>query len=138
MTKGAGIEGTAILATDFADEADVDQSVIDEAAGYFDEISVIPDARAVRESATAMHDPTEGGLVDGLLELAGAAGVDLRVAREAVPVRPPTRALCDAMGVDPVRGERRHERARPARRPRLQSVGRRTPAGDTQSDGNDQ
>jgi hydrogenase expression/formation protein HypE len=103
LTGGAGIEGTAILATDFADEADVDESVVDEAAGYFDEISVIPDARAVREYATAMHDPTEGGLVDGLLELAGAAGVALRVDRQAVTVREPTRALCDAMGVDPLR-----------------------------------
>jgi len=103
LTKGAGIEGTAILATDFRDEADVDESVIAEAAGYFAEMSVLPDARATREYATAMHDPTEGGLVDGLLEFAVASGVDLHVDSEAVPVREPTRALCDAMGVDPFR-----------------------------------
>jgi hydrogenase expression/formation protein HypE len=103
LTKAAGIEGTAILATDFAAETDVAGDLVDEAVGYFGDISVSPDARAVREYATAMHDPTEGGLVDGLLELAGAADVDLRVESDAVPVREPTRALCDAMAVDPFR-----------------------------------
>lgn len=106
VTKGAGVEGTAILATDFRDtllDAGVDEAVIERASAFFDDISVIQDARAVREYATAMHDPTEGGLVDGLLELAAASGVSLEVSRDSIPVRPETAALSEAVGVDPLR-----------------------------------
>lgn len=105
LTKGAAIEGTGIIATDFADDlraAGVDESTIERAADFFDEISVLEDSRALRESATALHDPTEGGVRTGLVELAAAAAVDVVVDRESVPIRPVTEAVCAAMGVDPL------------------------------------
>jgi hydrogenase expression/formation protein HypE len=103
LTKAAGIEGTAILAADFGDELGVDAAVRERAERFLDEISVVPDARALREHATAMHDPTEGGVVTGLQELARAADVSIAVDRDAIPVRPETKALADAAGVDPLR-----------------------------------
>jgi hydrogenase expression/formation protein HypE len=106
LTKGAAIEATGIIATDFADElqdAGVDESTIDRAAGFFQEISILDDSRAVREYATALHDPTEGGVRTGLVEMAAAADVDLVVDRESVPVRPETETVCAAMGIDPLR-----------------------------------
>jgi hydrogenase expression/formation protein HypE len=105
LTKGAGIEATAILATDFRDrlEGRVPGDVLDAAEGFYDDVSVVPEAAILREYAGAMHDPTEGGLVDGLLELAVASGVALDVDPGAIPVRDATRRLCAAMGVDPLR-----------------------------------
>ncbi|GAB3669063.1 AIR synthase family protein [Halopiger thermotolerans] len=103
LTKAAGIEGTAILAADFADEFDVDDETRERAEAFLEEISVVPDARVVREYATAMHDPTEGGVAAGLLELARASDVRLEVDRDAVPIREETARLCDAAGVDPLR-----------------------------------
>ncbi|WP_253738675.1 AIR synthase family protein [Halohasta salina] len=106
LTKGAAIEATGIIATDFAEDlraASVDDATIERAAGFFDEISILEDSRAIREIATGMHDPTEGGVVTGLVELAAAAGVDAVVDRAAVPVRSETAAVCEAMGVDPLR-----------------------------------
>ena len=103
LTKGAGIEGTAVLATDFRDEIDLPDDVLDRAEGFFAEISVVPEAAILRESATAMHDPTEGGLVNGMVEMAVASGVRLEVDRGAVPVREETVEICEAMGVDPFR-----------------------------------
>ena len=50
-----------------------------------------------------MHDPTEGGLVDGLFELASASDATLRIDTDAIPVRPETRTLADAAGVDPLK-----------------------------------
>ena len=106
LTKGAAIEGTGILATDFADEAreaDIEQATLDRAADFFEEISVHPEAERLRSAATAMHDPTEGGVVTGCVELAAASGVDLVVERESIPIRPETAAICEAIGVDPLR-----------------------------------
>ena len=103
LTKAAGIEGTAILAADFGDDLGVDGTTRERAESFFAEISVVEDARAIREYATAMHDPTEGGVAAGLLELALASGVRLTVDREAVPIRPETATLCSAAEVDPLR-----------------------------------
>ena len=105
LTKAAGIEATAILATDFREalEGQVPASVLESAETFYDDVSVVPEAAVLREYASAMHDPTEGGLVDGLLELATASGVGLDVDRDAIPVRPETEQLCAAMGVDPLR-----------------------------------
>ena len=109
LTKGAGIEGTAILAADFGEEltatADDEGSVervCERAERFLDDVSVVPDARILRRYATAMHDPTEGGVAAGLQELARASEVELDIDRNAIPVRPETRVLCDWAGVDPL------------------------------------
>ncbi|SFR30515.1 MULTISPECIES: AIR synthase family protein [Halorubrum] len=105
LTKGAAIEATAILASDFREacrEAGVPAATLDSAADFLDEVSVVPDAAAVRDAATALHDPTEGGVATALVEMASASGGAFAVERDAVPVRPETRACCDALGVDPL------------------------------------
>jgi len=103
LTKAAAIEGTAILATDFGDDLGVAPDVLERAQEFLAEISVVPDARVLREFATAMHDPTEGGIAAGLQELARASDVRIEIERETVPVRPETRELARAAGVDPLR-----------------------------------
>jgi len=104
LTAGAGIEATAILASDFRDELDtVPETTLDRAVAFFEEISVLDAARALWPTATGMHDPTEGGVLAGVYEIAQAAGATVKLDREAVPVRPETRAVCDAMDVDPLR-----------------------------------
>jgi hydrogenase expression/formation protein HypE len=104
LTQGAGIEGTAILASDFAaelEERGVDPALVEEGLSYFDDIGVTDDAAVLRSFATGMHDPTEGGLIDALLEMATASGGSARVDPDAVPIREATAVLTDAMGVDP-------------------------------------
>ncbi|MFC7165219.1 AIR synthase family protein [Halospeciosus flavus] len=104
LTKGAGIEATGVLATDFRDEVNgVDDDVLDRAAGFFDELSVIPESKLLSPLASGMHDPTEGGVLAGLVEMALAADLTLDVERAAVPVRPETEQVCRAVGVDPLR-----------------------------------
>ncbi|WP_114578575.1 AIR synthase family protein [Saliphagus sp. LR7] len=103
VTKAAAIEGTAILAADFGKELAVPDDVRERALAFFEEVSVVPDGRRLREAASAMHDPTEGGVAAGLAEVARASGVRLEVDREAIPIRPETETLCGAAGVDPLR-----------------------------------
>jgi len=104
--KHAAIEGTAILATDFEDmlaRLDVPEEVIERAKRLINEISVVEPALAIRDIATSMHDPTEGGVLGALYEMAYASKTSIEVWEERIPVLPETRTICDALGIDPLR-----------------------------------
>lgn len=108
LTKGIAIEGTAILARDFADRLDgrVPAGTLERARGFLREpgISVVRDALIALEAGGVhgLHDPTEAGLARGVREMAEAAGVGFRIQRDAIPVFEETRALCAALGADPL------------------------------------
>lgn len=104
MTKSAGVEATAILASDFTEEieGEVPQAHLDRASDFYDHVSVVEEATLLADIASAMHDPTEGGLLNGLIELAYASGVELSVERDLINIREETRTLCRAMDIDPL------------------------------------
>ncbi len=107
LTKGAAIEATAILARERGDRlsGQVDPAILKRAADFLADpgISILAEARIARDSgARAMHDVTEGGVVTGLWEMAEAAGLGIEVDAGAVPVAAETRALCEAVGIDPL------------------------------------
>jgi hydrogenase maturation factor len=108
VTKGLAIEGTALLARERADELRErigDESVV-AAAGLLDQpgISVVAEAVIARRSGqvTALHDPTEGGLASAVRELAIVSGAGVEIDAEAVPILAETRAVADALGIDPL------------------------------------
>lgn len=106
MTKTAGIEGTAILATDLAGalRGRIDDAVLARAQQFLIRISVVPEGlAAARAGASAMHDVTEGGVLGGAWELAEAAGIGIEVWADVVPIAPETVAICRALDVDPLR-----------------------------------
>jgi len=49
-----------------------------------------------------MHDPTEGGLWQGVRELAARAGAGAEIREDRVPVLPETRELCRLFGLEPM------------------------------------
>lgn len=107
--RAAPIEGTALIARE--KEADLLQRGVEPAlvrrAQHFlhnPGISVVPAARQVCAHLRphSMHDPTEGGVVTGLWEIARAARVGLRVDLQRVPVPAEGRVLCDLYGLDPL------------------------------------
>jgi hydrogenase expression/formation protein HypE len=105
MTKSAGQEAASILATDFREEAlrrGVEPEVVARAERLALEVSVAREALALADLATSMHDPTEGGLANGLAEIAYASGVTIDVDREKVIVYREVETLCRAFGIDPL------------------------------------
>jgi hydrogenase maturation factor len=109
LAGGVAIEGTAILAREHGpvlEARGVARSTIERAARWLEApgISVLPAARLLWSlpGLHAMHDPTEGGLATALQEVAEAAGVGLRVDWAAVPVLEECRAICAALGLDPL------------------------------------
>ena len=105
LTKGAGIEATGILATDFRDKLaeELPASLLDEGADRLNQLSVVPEGLTLNEYATAMHDPTEGGVVAGLVEMASASGLAFKIDRNEIIVNSDTKRICRTAGVDPLK-----------------------------------
>ncbi len=106
LSKGAGLEGTSILAEAFRDRlagAGVSLETIAAAVAMRRELSIVPDARAARQLATAMHDPTEGGVLGAAYEMAQASGLGFVICAADVPVRPETAEFAAVLGFDPLR-----------------------------------
>ena len=109
VTKGAAIETTALFAATFPDRlaAGVGEEMVATADALFESMTVVPEAIVARDfglrdaGVTSMHDATEGGVIGGLLEVAAASNVGIRVDHERIPVRPEVRAVCDHIGIDP-------------------------------------
>ncbi|MGB9604417.1 MAG: AIR synthase-related protein [Bryobacteraceae bacterium] len=109
LAGGIALEGSAILATEHGGELrrlGVPEQAIRTVAGWLDSpgISVARAAGLVMEAGGvhAMHDPTEGGLATALHELAEAAGIGLRIRKEAIAVLPECQLICEVLGLDPL------------------------------------
>ncbi len=107
MTKTAGIEGTALLAMDFTDRLRKMEigKYIERAKSMRHSISIVNDAMtAVRAGGVhAMHDPTEGGLLQGIWEISEASRIGFTVYESRISIRPETEKICAALKVNPLR-----------------------------------
>ncbi len=106
LTKGAGIEGTAILAGTYAEELrgkGMRGEAIGRALSFAEWLPVVREALLAKDLCKYMHDPTEGGVLGGLHELGERAGLGLRIDLDKIPVLPETRAICRALGADPLK-----------------------------------
>ena len=108
LTKGVAIEGTAILATERGKEFSnlLDKDLIEKAKKYKWRISVVEDALTAVEvgGVTAMHDPTEGGVLGGLHEIADASKTGFAVQEEKIRkmISEETRKICELLQIDPL------------------------------------
>jgi hydrogenase expression/formation protein HypE len=106
LTKSAGIEGTAILASDRQAQLEkiFNPEILESAKGFYKQISVVKDAlTAYRVGGVhAMHDPTEGGILNGVHEMADAAGLGVRIFEEKITVEPETAKICRFYEIDPL------------------------------------
>lgn len=107
MTKSAGIEGTAVLASDYSQRIrkKAGFGLVARAKSLRQRLSVIDDALIALKAGgvRAMHDPTEGGLLQGIWELAEASKVGFLIYESVIPVLPETKRICSIFGVNPLR-----------------------------------
>jgi hydrogenase maturation factor len=106
LTKGAAIEGTAILATERAKilQQKLGDSLVDRAQQFIQKISVVPEAITAMSTGAvrAMHDPTEGGVSNGLHELADASGLGFIVDRSKIVIPEETQQICRIFDINPL------------------------------------
>jgi len=105
LTKSAGIEGTAILASDREKQLRKSLSTqeLTRAKSFYTWISVVKEAIiAFRTGAVhAMHDPTEGGIAGAIHEMADASELGVMVLEEKIRVQPETMKICKFYQIDP-------------------------------------
>lgn len=106
LTKSAGIEGTAILASDREQllQTILTKKELSDAKSLYKQISIVPDALTAYKTGgvTAMHDPTEGGISGGIHEMADASNLGVRIFEEKIPVKMETRKICNHFHIDPL------------------------------------
>ncbi len=99
----AGLEGTWILASDFEKELKergVHEEMIKKALTLQEEISVVNSALSIKEKVSSMHDPTEGGIIQGLYEMAQASENKFVIDSEPM-VMQTTVDICEALRIEP-------------------------------------
>jgi len=106
LTKSAGIEGTAILASDRQRQLEkaLGKNMLKNAKQFYKRISVVKEAVTAFKTGGvhAMHDPTEGGVAGAVHEMADASNLGVRVFRERIRVEPETGMICDFYQIDPL------------------------------------
>ncbi len=108
LTKGIAVEGTAILAREVGTRLrdTLPTALLTRAARFLHApgISVVREAALLTATGAvhAMHDPTEGGVATGLREMLETADVGAVIEEDALPIYPETRAICAALGLNPL------------------------------------
>ncbi len=105
LTKWAGLEGTSIIASERSEELGraLGRELVERAKSLIEMISVVEEALTASEIGVhAMHDPTEGGIANGLHEMADSADLGFVVHRERIPIREETLRICEFLNLDPL------------------------------------
>lgn len=103
MTKTAGLEGSGIIAGDFASEL---QPVLTEeelayAKSLLEDVSVVREGIIAGNIGTAgMHDVTEGGVLGAVWEMCHIAELGCELWKDQVAVEPVTLKIAEHFGID--------------------------------------
>jgi len=105
ISKGMGIEGSYILASDYREHLinkGVSYETLDKVSGYLNLLSVIPESRIARQNGVkAMHDVTEGGVYGAVTEMASAAGLGYVIEKDSFKIKREVAEICEKLHLDP-------------------------------------
>lgn len=105
LTKCLAVEGTALLARELGGrlkELGMSEAELSEARELLAQISVTREAELATAAGgvSAMHDVTEGGVAEAMIELSRAGRHLLLVDMERIPISPLTARISAVLGVD--------------------------------------
>ncbi len=104
ITKGAAIEATAILAIQAEKklEAAFGRNIVRRAKKMIYEMTVVEDALTAARYSHAMHDATEGGLINGIYEMAKASNLGVVIYEKDIIIRPEVKLITEYFNIDPL------------------------------------
>ena len=106
MTKGAGIEGTAILFSEKEKQWQnlLDEETINKGKEFWKMMSVFQEGKiALPFHPHALHDATEGGVLGAIWEACMSRGLGFEIEEGKIPVYPETRVLAQLLDLDPLK-----------------------------------
>lgn len=101
-----GGEGSGIIAWDFEQilvERGVERSVIERAKNFIFDISVVKTALEIKDYVNAMHDATEGGVLQALREVAVASNKAIIVNLDSIVVDSAVSIITRAVQLNPLK-----------------------------------
>ena len=104
MTKGPAIESAGILALQ-AEKALTEKfgkDLVEKAKSHFMAMSVVQDALVAAPHAHAMHDATEGGLLNGVYEIVDASDSGVTLFEEKIVIPEEIDAVHKYFNIDPL------------------------------------
>jgi hydrogenase maturation factor len=104
MTKGPAVEAVGILAYQAEKdlEKELGKDLVERAKKYFLEMTVIKDALTAGKYSHAMHDATEGGLLNGVYEIAEASKKGVTVYEDKIFIPEEIEKVCSYFNIDPL------------------------------------
>ncbi len=105
LTKGAGIEGTGIIAYEKSEEIrkNLGEQTLKDAKNMLDKISVVREGIIASPYVKGMHDVTEGGILGAVWEVSEFYGLGSEIYREKIEIADCTRAICDHFNINPLK-----------------------------------
>ncbi len=105
MTKSAGIEGTAIIASDLENILleKLGDDCVSNAKSFIEKISVVKEGViAGKFGVSSMHDVTEGGILGAVWEMAQASNVGVEIYKDRIRIEKETEKICEVFGLSPL------------------------------------
>lgn len=105
MTKYAGLEGTAILCSDFGHKLrKIGEEILSEGRELVHHLSVQREGRiAANYRIGYMHDVTEGGIEGALWETSQAIGKGIEINKKDIPLHIATKKIAERLEINPYR-----------------------------------
>ena len=104
MTKGPAVEAAGILAyqAEKALKEKFGEDLIEKAKKHFMAMTVVQDALIAGPNAHAMHDATEGGLLNGVYEVVEASRTGVTLYEDKIVIPEEIGAVCSHFNIDPL------------------------------------
>ncbi len=104
VTKGAAIEAGSILAMEGEKELvkALGRDIVEAGKKRFWEMTVVKDCEVAGPNAHAMHDATEGGLLNGVFEVAAASKIGVTLYEDKIFVPEDCKVICEYFKIDPL------------------------------------
>lgn len=105
ITKGIGIEGTGIIASEKEKELSFHfgKEFVEKAKKFIDRTSVVKEGKLLGKLAKGMHDVTEGGILGAVWEMGELYNLGAELIIEEETISESTRKICDFYNIDPLK-----------------------------------
>lgn len=105
ITKGVGIEGTGIIASEKEDElkSEFGEEFVENAKRFLDRTSVVRDGEIAGKYTKGMHDVTEGGILGAVWEMADLYDLGVELDIENFEIETATLKISEYLKIDPLK-----------------------------------